>query len=77
MIRYSIQGGLAMAEKSRRVIRQIECPEGKGKATLLAEWRVERGKKVLHSINFNNPLQRDYSGEECQWLCCEKIYRRK
>jgi len=64
-----------MAEKSRRVIRPMECPEGRGKTSLLVEWRVERGKKVLHSINCNNPLLMDYSGQDCQWLCWDKVSR--
>ena len=55
-----------MADKSRSVIRQIECPEGRGRVTLLAEWRVEKGKKVLQGICCNNPRLMDYSGEDCQ-----------
>jgi len=55
----------------------MECPEGRGKAALLVEWRVERGEKVLHSISCNNPLLMDYSGGDCQWLCWEKISRGK
>jgi hypothetical protein len=55
----------------------MECPEGRGKASLLVQWRVERGKKVLHSISCNNPLLMDYSGGDCQWLCWEKISRGK
>ena len=66
-----------MADKSRRVIRQMECPEGRGKATLLAEWRVEKGKKILRSISCNNPRLMDYSGEDCQWLCWDKVSRGK
>lgn len=62
-----------MGEKSIRVIRHMECPEGRGKTSLLVEWRVERGKKVLHSINCNNSLMMDYSGQDCQWLCWEKV----
>ena len=74
---YSIEGGLTMAGKSGRVIRHMECPEGRGKALLLVEWRVERGKKVLHSLNCNNPLLMDYSGQDCQWLCWDKVFRGK
>jgi hypothetical protein len=55
----------------------MECPEGRGKASLLVEWRVEKGKKVLHSISCNNPLLMDYSGQDCQWLCWDKISRKK
>jgi hypothetical protein len=66
-----------MADKSGRVIRQMECPEGRGKASLLVEWRVERGKKILHSVSCNDSLLMDYSGRDCQWLCWEKISRGK
>lgn len=66
-----------MVGKSRRVIRQMECPEGMGKASLLIEWRIERGKKVLYSISCNNPLLMDYSGQDCHWLCWDRISRRK
>jgi len=54
--------GLSTADKSRRVIRLIECPERKGKTSLLVEWHVDRGKKVLQSIDCDNPQLMDYSG---------------
>jgi len=49
--RQFVKGGSTMAERSKRAIRRMECPEGRGTASLLLESRVERGKKVLHSIS--------------------------
>ena len=66
-----------MGEKGRRVIRQMECPEGRGKTSVLVEWRIDKGKKVLNSVSCNNPLLMDYSGQDCQWLCWERISREK
>jgi len=62
-----------MADKTRRVIRKIACPEGKGKASLLVEWEVDKGRKSLRSISCDNPILMDYSGEDCGWQCWEKI----
>ncbi len=66
-----------MADKSRRVIRKLACPEGRGEASLLVEWEIEKGRKTLRSIDCDNPLLRDYSGENCDWQCWEKISRGK
>jgi hypothetical protein len=38
---------------------------------------VEKGKKVLNSISCDSPRLLDYSGEDCQWLCLEKISGKK
>ncbi len=53
------------------------CPEEKGKAELLLEWRVQKGKKVLHSISCTHPQLMDYSGADCQWLCVKRIAAKK
>jgi hypothetical protein len=66
-----------MGEKPRRVVRQMECPEGKGKATLLLQWQVQRGKKALQGICCDNPRLTAYGGEDCGWQCWEKISRLK
>ena len=65
-----------MAGKITRVIRQIACPEGQGKPSLLVEWETEKGRKVLRSISCDNPTLADYSGEDCGWQCWEKISRK-
>ena len=66
-----------MAERSKWGTRQMECPEKRGKAELFVEWRVEKGKKFLHSVSCDNLQLRDYSGMNCGWLCLEKISRKK
>jgi len=66
-----------MSEKSKWAIRQMRCPEEKGKTELLIEWKVEKGKKVLHSISCDNPQLMDYSGADCQWLCMKRISAKK
>ena len=66
-----------MKQTSKWSIRQMECPEVKCKTELLLEWRVEKGKKVLHSISCDNPRLLDYSGEGCQWLCLERVAGKK
>jgi len=66
-----------MKQTSKWSIRQMECPEVKCKTELLLEWKVEKGKKVLHSITCDNPRLLDYSGEGCQWLCLERVTGKK
>ncbi len=66
-----------MKETSKWSIREMECPEVKCKTELLIEWKVEKGKKVLNSISCDNPRLLDYSGEDCHWLCLEKISGKK
>ncbi len=66
-----------MSEKSQWTLRHMKCPEEKGKAQLLLEWKVQRGKKVLHSISCDNPQLMEYSGMDCQWLCMKKISPKK
>ena len=66
-----------MKQGSKWSIRQMPCPEARGKAELLLEWKVEKGKKVLHSISCDNPQLMDYSGMDCQWYCLEKISGKK
>lgn len=62
-----------MTDQTKRVIRKIECPEDKGKASLLVEWETEKGRKILRSVSCNNPALMDYSGENCRWQCWERI----
>jgi hypothetical protein len=66
-----------MKQTSKWSIRQMECPEVKCQTELLLEWKVEKGKKVLNSISCDSPRLLDYSGEDCQWLCLEKISGKK
>jgi hypothetical protein len=67
-----------MKEKSQWVVRKVVCPEcACGDADLLIEWKVEKGKKVLHSIHCDNPEMSAYSGKECQWVCMEKLSPQK
>jgi hypothetical protein len=69
--------GPTMEEKSRWGLRHMKCPEEKGKAQLLLEWKVQKGKKVLQSVSCDNPQLIDYSGTDCQWLCLKKISPKK
>jgi len=66
-----------MKQTSKWNVRQMKCPEGKGKAELLLERRVEKGRKVLRSISCDNPRLADYSGVDCRWCCLEKISAKK
>ncbi len=66
-----------MVAKSTWVVRSMRCPGEKRTADLLIEWRVQKGRKVLHSVSCNCPQLTDYSGGDCQWLCVEKISRKK
>jgi hypothetical protein len=65
-----------MAEKTKWVVRTMDCG-GKEKADLLIEWRVQRGKNVLHSVTCNCSQLIDYSGTDCDWHCVEKISRKR
>ena len=49
----------------------------KGKAELLIEYKVEKGKKVLRSIHCDSVHLRAYGGTECQWVCMEKLSPKK
>jgi hypothetical protein len=66
-----------MKQTSKWSLRQMPCPEGKGRAGLLVEWKVEKGRKVLHSISCDSPQLADYGGKDCQWCCLEKISGQK
>jgi hypothetical protein len=66
-----------MSEKSRWALRKMMCPEEKGRTELLLEWKVQKGKKVLHSISCPHPHLMDYSGVDCQWLCVKRIAAKK
>ena len=66
-----------MKPDSKWSVRKMVCPEAVGKAELLLEWRVEKGRKVLHSISCDNPRLMDYSGTDCQWHCRKKIAGKK
>jgi len=69
--------GPIMAEKSKWVLRSMKCPEENRKAELLLEWKVQKGKKVLHSISCDHPQLLNYSGVDCQWLCLKRISPKK
>jgi hypothetical protein len=66
-----------MKQISKWNARQMKCPEGKGQAELLLEWKVEKGKKILCSVSCDNPQLADYSGVECRWCCLEKLSSQK
>jgi hypothetical protein len=68
---------VTMKQASQWSIRKRQCPEGRGKAELLLEWKVEKGRKILHSISCDNPQLADYSVVECQWCCLEKVSGKK
>jgi hypothetical protein len=62
-----------MAECCRQVVRPMRCPEGKGRTSLLLEYRIERGKMVLRRIDCDNPHLMNYHGGECRWSCLDRI----
>ncbi len=66
-----------MRQTSRWSIRRLQCPEGKGKAGLLIEWGLEKGKKTVKSVSCDNPELHHFSGADCKWFCLEKISGRK
>ena len=66
-----------MKSQSRWSVRRMECPEGKGRAGLLLEWKGEKGKKVLHGVTCDHPQLARFGGGECRWVCLEKISGRK
>jgi hypothetical protein len=66
-----------MKQASKWSVRQMKCPEGKGQAGLLLEWKLEKGRKILCSVSCDNPQLADYSGADCRWCCLEKISGRK
>ncbi len=66
-----------MKEKRQWSVREMKCPQEKAAVELLAEWRVQKGKKVLHSISCGHSQLLDYSGADCQWLCLGKITPKK
>jgi hypothetical protein len=66
-----------MKQASNWSVRQRKCPEGRGEAALLLEWKVQKGRKILHSVSCDNPQLANYSGTDCQWRCMEKISDKK
>ena len=66
-----------MGEKSQWSIRHIRCAEQQVETQLLVEWRVEKGKKVLHSISCQHPQLLAYSGADCEWGCLQKLSPKK
>ena len=66
-----------MSEKSKWAIRQMRCPEEKGETELLIEWKVQKGKKVLHGISCAHPQLADYGGVDCEWLCLKRVSPKK
>ncbi|NIO10731.1 MAG: hypothetical protein GTO40_23115 [Deltaproteobacteria bacterium] len=66
-----------MAEKSRWVTRQIECPEERGKSELLVELRNESGKEVVNAISCDNPYLQDIDGGDCEWSCWQEVSKEK
>lgn len=69
----SVPGNAASSAKVYRSIRKVKCPENRGIAQLLLEWKIDRGRKVLCSVTCDNFELADYSGSDCQWLCWAKI----
>ena len=65
-----------MGDQFRWAKRRMKCPEGKGDAGLLAEWRVEKGREILNSISCDNLQLKDLSGTGCQWSCWKEISRK-
>jgi hypothetical protein len=68
---------VAMKPTSKWSVRRVQCPEGKGRAGLLIEWKVEKGKKALHSLSCDDPGLHHYGGMDCKWYCLEQISRKK
>ena len=66
-----------MKQASKWNVRGMKCPEGKGRAELLLEWKVEKGRKILCSVSCDHPQLADYSGIDCRWCCLEKISGKK
>lgn len=66
-----------MAKKSEWQIKKVKCPEEKREAKLLLEWQKEKGKKVLKSIQCDNPKLSDLDNSDCQWSCWEKASKTK
>ena len=66
-----------MAEKSHWAVRPLKCPEEERTVDLLVEWKIEKGKKVLHSVCCNHPGLADYGGKECRWGCIQRLSGRK
>jgi hypothetical protein len=66
-------GGVAMKQASKWNVRPMKCPEGRGKAELLLEWKVEKGRKILRSVSCDHPQLAYYSGTDCKWFCLGKI----
>ncbi len=66
-----------MAEKSKWVVRSVQCSGETKTAELLIEWKVQKGKNVLHSVSCNCQQLMDYGGEDCDWKCLERITRKK
>ena len=66
-----------MAGKSQWAVRPLKCPEEDRAVDLLVEWKIEKGKKSLHSICCNHPDLTVYGGKECRWACIQKLSGRK
>ena len=62
-----------MEDKSRWVVRTRKCPEGGRAIDLLVEWRIEKGKKILHSVSCNHPGLAEFGGKECRWGCVQRL----
>jgi hypothetical protein len=68
---------MQMAEKTKWVVRTMNCPGEKKQADLLIEWKVQKGKNVLQSVTCNCSQLIHYSGANCQWDCLDKISRKR
>ncbi len=66
-----------MKKPSKFSIRRVQCPEGKGRAGLLIEWKVEKGKKTVHSVSCDNPELHHFGAVECKWYCLERLSVKK
>jgi hypothetical protein len=62
-----------MKQSSKWNLRPMQCPEGRGKAELLLEWEVEKGRRILRSVSCDHPQLTHYSGTDCKWFCLGKI----
>ena len=62
-----------MERHSRWERREMTCPEDRGPAKLLLEYRLDRRKQTLNSISCNNQYLKDLGGGDCGWSCWKGI----
>ncbi|RJQ65613.1 MAG: hypothetical protein C4530_00340 [Desulfobacteraceae bacterium] len=66
-----------MDKDSRWKICRITCPEKRGEAELLTEWRREGESFKLYSTTCKNPDLLDLHGKDCQWACWNTLEKQK